>query len=194
MSRSTVLPTVPAMLLALALPAAGAAPPASHAAAPGGRAEQALIQSAMRAAPAKVGAHASVVAVQPDGSMKTIRQGANGFTCMADNPATPGPDPMCMDEAALAWGGAWMGHKPPTAGRIGLMYMLAGGTDASNTDPAAQKPGPGKHWIQTGPHVMVVGADPAFYAMYPKLADPDTSAPYVMWAGTPYEHLMVPIR
>jgi hypothetical protein len=23
--------------------------------------------------------------------------------------------------------------------------------------------------------------------------NPDTSAPYVMWAGTPYEHMMVPI-
>ena len=25
-------------------------------------------------------------------------------------------------------------------------------------------------------------------------ADPDTSQPYVMWAGTPYEHLMIPVR
>jgi hypothetical protein len=39
-----------------------------------------------------------------------------------------------------------------------------------------------------------VGADASFYDAYPKNADPDTSAPYVMWAGTPYQHLMAPVR
>jgi len=30
---------------------------------------------------------------------------------------------------------------------------------------------------------------------YPKQADsPDTKSPYVMWAGTPYEHLMIPVE
>jgi len=32
-----------------------------------------------------------------------------------------------------------------------------------------------------------------FYDTYPKSADPDTKTPYVMWAGTPYQHLMAPI-
>ena len=44
------------------------------------------------------------------------------------------------------------------------------------------------------PHVMVVGADPSFYDAYPKAADPDTSVPYIMWAGTPYQHLMAPVK
>jgi hypothetical protein len=26
------------------------------------------------------------------------------------------------------------------------------------------------------------------------LPTPDTSRPYVMWAGTPYAHLMIPVR
>jgi hypothetical protein len=153
-----------------------------------------LIESAMKAAPAKVSANATIVAAKPDGSMRTVRAGSNGFTCMADSPETPGPDPMCMDAAAWAWAGAWMSHKTPPAGKVGFMYMLSGGTDASNTDPYATKPGPNKHWVKTGPHVMIVGADPSFYAMYPKAADPDTSVPYVMWAGTPYQHLMIPIK
>jgi len=72
--------------------------------------------------------------------------------------------------------------------------MLEGGTDASNTDPYAEKPSTGNHWIKTGPHIMVVGADKSFYDQYPKAAEPDTSAPYVMWAGTPYQHLMVPVK
>lgn len=157
-------------------------------------ADPALIQSAMRAAPDKVSANARIVALEADGSMRTLRAGDNGFTCMADNPATPGPDPMCMDAAAMEWVGAWVGHKDPAAGKVGFMYMLSGGTDASNTDPYASKPDAGNHWVTTGPHVMVVGADPAFYDQYPKGADPDTAVPYVMWAGTPYQHLMIPVR
>jgi hypothetical protein len=182
-----------AILAALAVlyaqPALGGDKPASTATA---ASDQSLIASAMSAAPAKVAADATIVAMQADGTPRTLRAGHNGFTCMADNPETPGPDPMCMDQNAWDWGGAWMGHKPPTTGKVGLMYMLAGGTDASNTDPYAQKPSQANHWVKTGPHVMIVGADPSFYDMYPKNPDPDTSAPYVMWAGTPYQHLMVP--
>ncbi|OTG73991.1 hypothetical protein B9T26_07575 [Acinetobacter sp. ANC 4169] len=157
-------------------------------------ADQKAIASAMSAAPKKVGAAATIVVVGKDGKMRTLRKGSNGFTCMPDNPTTPGPDPMCMDKAALEWAEAWMGHKPPTVGKIGFMYMLEGGTDASNTDPYAQKPTAGNHWIKTGPHVMIVGAEPSFYDMYPKNAQPDTAVPYIMWPGTPYQHLMIPVK
>lgn len=153
-----------------------------------------LIASAMRAAPPGVGKDATIVVADAQGKMRTLREGKNGFTCMPDNPETPGPDPMCMDKNALEWAMAWMSHKPPPVGKVGLMYMLEGGTDASNTDPYATKPTANNHWIKTGAHVMVVGADASFYDAYPKSADPDTSQPYVMWAGTPYQHLMAPIK
>ncbi|HEY6940515.1 hypothetical protein [Dokdonella sp.] len=152
-----------------------------------------LIASAMKAAPASVAKGATVVAMDGNG-MRTLRKGSNGFSCMPDNPATPGPDPMCMDANAMAWIQAYMDHKDPAVGKVGFMYMLAGGTDASNTDPYATKPEAGNHWIKTGPHVMVVGADAAFYDTYPKSPDPDTSQPYVMWAGTKYQHLMAPVH
>jgi hypothetical protein len=98
-----------------------------------------------------------------------------------------------MDRNAFEWVGAWTGHKTPTGGKVGLMYMLQGGTDASNTDPYASKPAAGNHWIKTGAHVMIVGAK-SLVDTYSKAATPDTSKPYVMWAGTPYEHLMVPVK
>lgn len=151
------------------------------------------IASAEAAAPAAISSKATIVTVDTKGAMTVLRKGTNGWTCMPDAPDTPGPDPMCYDANAGKWAEAWISHKPPPAGAVGVMYMLEGGTDASNTDPYA-KTAAGNHWIKTGPHVMVVGADPAFYAMYPKQADPDTGAPYVMWAGTPYQHLMVPVR
>jgi hypothetical protein len=153
-----------------------------------------LIASAEKAAPAKVAKGATVVAMGADGSMRTLRKGTNGFTCMPDNPDTPGPDPMCMDAAAMEWAKAWMSHKDPPTGKVGLMYMLSGGTDASNTDPFATKPTATNHWVQTGPHIMIVGADKSFYDQYPKSPDPDTKEPYVMWAGTPYQHLMAPVH
>lgn len=171
-----------------AMPAKGAKGAAVSAA------DQKMIKSAMRAAPKKVSAGATIVATGADGQMRTLREGTNGFTCMPDNPATPGPDPMCMDKVALEWAGAWMGHKTPASGKIGFMYMLSGGTDASNTDPYAMKPSVENHWLKTGPHVMIVGAEASFYDMYPKSADPDTAVPYVMWPGTPYQHLMIPIK
>lgn len=155
-------------------------------------ADQKLIDSAMQAAPASVAAKATIVAMEKDG-MRTVRAGSNGFTCMADNPGTPGPDPMCLDAAAMEWAHAWMSRTAPPA-KVGFMYMLAGGTDASNTDPHATQPSADNHWVETGPHVMIVGADAAFYDMYPKDADPDTSVPYVMWPGTPYQHLMIPVK
>jgi hypothetical protein len=152
-----------------------------------------LIASAESAAPASVGRHATIMNMEAGGKMRTLRQGTNGWTCIPDNPATPGPDPMCMDKGAMDWVQAWMSHANPPAGKVGFMYMLAGGTDASNTDPYAEKPTASNHWVNTGPHVMIVGADAAFYDAYPKSADPDTSSPYVMWAGTPYQHLMAPV-
>jgi hypothetical protein len=159
----------------------------------GGGGDAALIRSAMSAAPAAVARDATIVAMGAHGQMRTVRRGSNGFTCMADSPTTPGPDPMCMDANAMGWAGAWMSHGTPPANTVGLMYMLAGGTDASNTDPYSEHPARGAPWVHTGPHLMVVGSA-SLLAGYPSGPHPDTSRPYVMWAGTPYAHLMIPVR
>ena len=152
-----------------------------------------LIKSAESAAPAAIAAGAAIYAVGADGKMKTLRKGTNGFWCMPDSPATPGPDPMCGDANAMEWAMAWIGKKDPPKGKVGFMYMLAGGTDASNTDPYATAPAADNNWVKTGPHVMVMNAMDMM-AGYPAEAKPDTSKPYVMWAGTPYQHLMMPVK
>jgi len=192
-NKPRLVPGLLIVLTILSVVAAYAAAPAAKKA-PAGPTDAQLIASAMSAAPTGIGKGATIVNMTADGKMRTLRPGTNGWTCMPDNPATPGPDPMCVDKNAMEWVNAWMGHKAPPAGKVGLMYMLAGGTDASNTDPYAQKPTASNHWIKTGPHIMVVGADASFYASYPKGADPDTANPYVMWAATPYQHLMAPVK
>jgi hypothetical protein len=151
------------------------------------------VRSAEAAAPASIAHDASVVTLDAKGAMTVVRKGTNGWTCMPDAPDTPGPDPMRFDANAGKWVDAWVHHKAQPAGAVGLMYMLEGGTDASNTDPYATKPTGQNDWVKTGPHIMVVGSKDIL-AGHPSGAKPDTAVPYVMWAGTPYAHLMVPVK
>lgn len=155
--------------------------------------DAALIKSAESAGPTALSSQAAVYAMNEKGEMRTVREGKNGWWCMPDSPATPGPDPMCGDANSMEWAMAWTGKKEPPKGKVGFMYMLEGGTDASNTDPYATAPDGGNNWIKTGPHVMVVNAM-AMMSGYPEKPDPDTSQPYVMWPGTPYAHLMLPVK
>lgn len=150
------------------------------------------IASAKSAAPAAVANAATVLDMGADGKMKTLKAGTNGWTCLPDMPTTPGTDPMCVDKNGVDWLHAWMGHTNPPAGKMAIGYMLMGGSDASNTDPFATAPRQGGQWIDTGPHMMVMNIGTAFDG-YPTVAT-DTKVPYVMFPGTPYAHLMIPVR
>ena len=151
-----------------------------------------MIKSAMSAAPAAIANAATIVTMDDKMAMKTLRAGTNGWTCLPDMPQTPGTDPMCVDKNGMEWVHAWMGHKNPPADKMGFGYMLAGGSDASNTDPFATAPAAGGRWIDTGPHIMVLNIGTKFDG-YPTTAA-NTKAPYVMFPGTPYAHLMMPTR
>ena len=73
--------------------------------------------------------------------MRTVREGKNAFTCMPDNSNSPGNDPMCLDKNAMAWAMARGAKKDPPQGKVEIMYMLQGGSDASNTDTVCQEAG-----------------------------------------------------
>jgi len=73
--------------------------------------------------------------------------------------------------------------------------MLRGDNGASNTDPYATEKTADNNWVQTGSHVMIVGGEAkAMLQGYPHDAKADPTKPYVMWPGTPYEHLMLPVK
>ncbi|HUL75125.1 MAG TPA: hypothetical protein VLT86_18575 [Vicinamibacterales bacterium] len=146
------------------------------------------IKSAMSAAPMAVAKDAAIMDMP---SMRVLRPGTNGWTCIPDSPS-PGVDPMCVDKNGMEWAEAWMNHKDPPKDKMALGYMLMGGSDASNTDPFATEPQAGAKWVDTGPHLMVFNVGDRF-AGYPTTAA-NTKVPYVMWAGTPYAHLMIPVR
>jgi len=164
-----------------------AAPTSIQAQPMGAMSDADYIAKVMTAAPASVMKGATIVQVRKNGTMRTIRAGTNGFTCMMVDTGTPG----CADKNAMAWMRALMTHAAPPPS-VGFMYMLGGDTGASNTDPFATAKTASNHWVKTGPHVMIVG--PSAKTMgYPMTADPDPTKPYVMWPHTPYAHLMIPV-
>jgi hypothetical protein len=148
--------------------------------------DAAYIAAALSAAPKAVGKDATVARMDENGKMTTVRAGKNGFTCMVIS-----GEKMCADANSMAFFDAWMKHQPPPD-KLGLTYMLAGDDGASNTDPYATKKAADNHWVVTGPHVMVVGAGAKSLGLGSN-ADADPAAPYMMWAGTPYEHAMIPV-
>jgi hypothetical protein len=103
-------------------------------AAPATMRDEEMIQSAMAAAPEAVAKEATIVAIGADGKLRTLRKGGNDFTCLPDNPSSPGPEPMCGDADAMQRAQAWMANKAPPTGKVGFMYTLAGGTDITIID------------------------------------------------------------
>ena len=119
-----------------------------------------------------------------------LREGSNGYTCFPTPPMLTGTAPMCMDGEWMKWADAWSNKKEYEATTLGISYMLAGDEGASNIDPYAEGPTEDNEWIKEGAHLMIV-APPELLEAFP--TDPNSGGPYVMWKGTPYAHLMVPI-
>ncbi len=87
---------------------------------------------------------------------------------------------------------ARMNKQQPKVEQIGIAYMLVGGSDASNDDPFAVAPKPGEPRLVAPPHVMIVVPDPKQLDTLP--TDPHSGGPWVMYKGTPYAHIMVPVQ
>ena len=151
------------------------------------------IDNAMSAGPESISADARILD-WPDsnGNMRELRAGTNGWTCLPDYPSSPGNDPICADAMSMQWFQAWMDHKTPHLSQPGISYMLQGASDPSNTDPFAMTPAPGEDWMEAPPHIMIFPVGNLDEKLYG--TDPDSGGPWVMYAGTPYEHLMIPVE
>ncbi|MGH7180713.1 MAG: hypothetical protein ACREJN_01905, partial [Nitrospiraceae bacterium] len=124
-----------------------------------------------------------------DGDGNVLRKGTNGWTCMPDNPNTPGTDSMCMNEPWLHFRDARKNRTKPTYTQVGIAYMLQGDSPVSNTDPFAKAPKPGDDWVEgLGAHLMVL--IPNVETLKNVSTDSKNGGPWVMWANTPYAHLM----
>jgi hypothetical protein len=174
------------LLLMPSFAAAQDKPPAKSATKKGELSEAQYMAKALAAAPKSIAKDAGVARMDKDGKMQTLRDSKNGFTCMLVL-----GNPMCADANSMAFFEAYSKHENPPD-KLGLTYMLRGDDGASNTDPYATAKAPDNHWVITGPHIMVVGPGAKSLGL-PATADADPTKPYIMWAGTPYEHAMIPV-
>ena len=100
---------------------------------------------------------------------------------------------VCHDGEGMKWMMGYMSGKAPVMERDTFMWMLHGDMGEDNTNAgvlnkADAAPG---HWIESGPHLMLMPKSPASLVNYP--IEFTTGAPYVMFANTPYAHLMIPV-
>jgi hypothetical protein len=152
--------------------------------------KDALIKDALSAAAPEIAKTAMVM----DWDHSMLKSGTGAYTCMPTPPdirAKGGREPMCLDKVWAAWGDAWMNKKPFKAEGVGIAFMLAGDTGASNTDPYATQKTATNQWVVEGPHLMFIVPDTA--QLEGLSTDPHNGGPYVMWKGTPYAHIMVPV-
>jgi hypothetical protein len=165
-----------------------------HAAHAPPKSKHAKMQNAMSAAPKAIAKDATILdyPAKEGDPPPVLRQGTNGWSCFPDDPSSPGNDPMCLDKMGMVWFQALMTKTEPKLTAPGLSYMLQGGSDASNADPFATQPPAGQPWVTSPPHLMLIPTgklDPAVFS-----SDPRSGGPWIMWGGTPYEHLMVPVK
>ena len=153
------------------------------------------------AAPSFIADECTVVDV--DGTV--LREGTNGWTAMAANPRGPADAengwkdpheamPMVGDAQSMKWAMAYMSGQTPELDHDGYSYMLHGDMGEDNTkhfvlnkEDAAEG-----QWIESGAHIMLFPKDPASLDGF--TTDFNSGGPYVMFKGTGYDHLMIPVE
>lgn len=153
-----------------------------------------LIENALSAAPNSISNGATVVdwPSGTDADFPELRAGTNGWTCLPDDPLSPSNDPMCLDDQWMEWLTAQIEGRDPEITTFGWAYMLQGGSGASDADPSVMAPPESEDWLIAPPHLMLVGPDALNAEHFP--THRDSGEPYIMWAGTPYEHFMIPVQ
>ena len=156
------------------------------------------IETYSSAAPDFIGHQATIIGT--DGSI--LREGTNGWFCQSANPRLAPKTgwgsaheamPACHDGEGMKWMAGYMAAKKPDMTRDSYMWMLHGDMGEDNTKAGVldKHDATSGHWIESGPHLMLMPKDPATLANFP--TDFTTGAPYVMFANTDYAHLMIPM-
>jgi hypothetical protein len=146
----------------------------------------AKIARARLSGPSQVTADATVAEMDSNGDLVILAHGTNDWICFPGNENEVGNVPMCCDPMGLQWmRDAMAGEPKPTNTAPGLIYMLCGATQHSNTD-AADHTSPA---IPIGPHWMILWPYDAARDGLPRTVR-DAGA-WVMFDGTPYAYLHI---
>ena len=102
-----------------------------------------------------------------------------------------------VDEEGFKWAEAYMTGGKPNMKRDAYIWMLNGdmGEDNMNSSFYGGDHDKAKmmgHFIESGPHLMLMPKDTKTIENFP--TDFTTGAPYQMFKGTPYAHLMIPVE
>lgn len=156
---------------------------------PNSKAERVLaakISRAMLSGPRHITQNATIADTDADGNTVILRQGTNEWVCFPGDENEIGNVPMCADPMGLQWMKDIMAKKPaPTNTAPGIIYMLCGATQHSNTDPFdTTSPA-----IPIGPHWMIIWPYNAARDGLPNTVR-DAGA-WVMFDGTPYAYLHI---
>ena len=142
---------------------------------------------AKAAAPPNVSDEARIL----DADNTVLQEGDNGWTCMVGTPPNY-ENPMCVDAVWLGWLDSYMNKTPykNDTRAIGFSYMLVGDIPVDNDDPFNTDEDKNT-WGQEGPHLMLL-VPQGLFGDLPR--DPYAGGPYVMWEGSEYAHIMVPLE
>jgi hypothetical protein len=140
------------------------------------KAEDPRITRARLSGPEQVTKNAEMAA---DGTMTGLVKGTNEWVCKPGNENKIGDPPMCMNPMGMRWMMDAMQGKPkPTNTAPGMIYVLCGATQRSNTNPS-DKTSPA---IPIGPHWMITWPfDAAANGLPTTVRD---KGAWVMFAGT----------
>lgn len=148
------------------------------------------IKLAESAAPTAIAKDATVLIPGADGKLVEAKKGTNGFTCLPDLADTPALDPICLDQAANQWVASMMNNEPKPANTVpGISYMAKGGQHWEKDGKILMKKEEGSKLVNEPAHWMVMWPFDEKLTGLPVMPNP--SGVYIMFAGTPYAHLMV---
>ena len=87
-----------------------------------------------------------------------------GMPARCLKPAGPMPTklmPICADKEALKWMQAYLTETTPELNHDGFMWMLHGDVEDNTTPMVMDKADAhAGHWIESGPHLMLMPKDP----------------------------------
>ena len=153
-------------------------------------AEEDLIKLSLSAAPPHIAKDAAVMVPGEDGTLKEVRKGTNGFTCIPTVNYREEPDPMCMDAAVGQWAKDLMSGAPKPSNTVpGISYMARGGMHWEKNGKILMKEEPGSKLVKEPPHWMMMWPFDSATTKLP--THPNPSGAWIMFDGTPYAHLMI---
>jgi len=146
------------------------------------------IERAITAAPADITDDATVL----DVDLSVLREGTNGWTCLPGVYLFSGnKNSMCNNDTWMRMMAANAALEDFSTDTIGISYMLAGDFVGNNANPMANVPDNDGMWLPDGAQMMMLLPNMDAVSDLPRV--PGVGGPWVMWADSPYAHVMIPI-